>query len=575
MKQKIRLFRSHNSLWTRFLDSNPQLFRELKGKLKTRNLIVAAALSVLVQFLAVVSLLGELPEPNDKTLQYGRYGVAIYNHTIYHSKDEFGHWIVNWQLWWLDLFINLSLISIFALLVVGTYMLIADMVKEEARGTLNFIRLTPQSANSILLGKILGVPILLYMAIALLLPLHLCAGIKSHIPLSLILACDAIVVASCAFIYCLALLWSLLNLGVSGIKSWLASSVIVFLLCVSTVILSDSGNMKLDHFAASLLTFNPAIVLSYLIDAAQFNYGKTFGFLPSESLATLSFYGQALWTKTTVGMGLIWLNFSLWTYWCWSVLKRRFHNPQGTILSKKHSYWLTTWFVFVTLGFTLQQNFQVYQSQNNLITYNFVFLQVCLSLFGLGLIFALSPHRQTLHDWARYRHQLDTKSSLLKELVFGENSPAIVAVTLNLAIAIAFITPSIFIILPQSEHYLVWGFLLSFTNVLLYAVVAQLVLMAKTNKRGVWSIVIVASIIILPPICLGIADLTVISTPLAWLFSFVPIEAAKHASVSAIAWAILGQWLTISVIGLQMTRKLKHAGASETKALMSRAIDPG
>ena len=571
MIQKIRLFRSHNSLWSRFLDSNPQFFRELKGKLKTKNVVIAAALSVLVQFLTVVYFLGKLPEPNDKTLQYGRYGVTTYNHTIYHAKDELGHWLVNWQLWWLDLFIALSIIGIFALLVVGTYMLIADMVKEEARGTLNFIRLTPQSASSILLGKILGVPILLYTAIALLLPLHLCAGLQSHIPLSFILAFDAIVVASCAFIYCLALLWSLLNLGVLGIKSWLASSAVVFLLCLSTTILSDSGNMKLDHFAASLLTFNPATVLSYLIDAAQFDYGKTFDFLPSESLATLSFYGQAWWTKATVGMGLIWLNFSLWTYWCWSVLKRRFHNPQATILSKKHSYWLTTWFVFVTLGFTLQKNFPIAHSNTNLITYNFIFLQVCLSLFGLGLILALSPHRQTLHDWARYRHQLNTKSSLLKELVLGENSPAIVAVALNLAIAIAFITPSIFIILPQSKHYLVWGFLLSITNVLLCAVVAQFVLMAKTNKRRVWSIITVASIIILPPVCLGIADLTVISTPQAWLFSFVPIVAAKHASVSAIAWAILGQWLMISVIGLQMTRKLKHAGASETKALMSRA----
>ena len=581
MTQKIRLFRSHD-LWSKFLDSNPQFFRELKGKLKTRNVIVAAALSVLVQFLTVVYFLGKLPEPNDKTLYYGRYGVATYNHTIYHSKDEFGHWLVNWQLWWLDLFIALSIIGIFALLVVGTYMLIADMVKEDARGTLNFIRLTPQSASSILLGKILGVPILLYGAIALLLPLHLSAGLQSQIPLSFILAFDAIVVGCCAFIYCLALLWSLLNIGVSGIKSWLASSTVVFLLCLSTAILVDSGNMKLDRFAASLLIFNPAIVLSYLIDAAQFDFGKSFDFLSVSNLATLSFYGQILWTKATIGMGLILLNFGLWTYWCWSVLKRRFHNPQGTILSKKHSYWLTTCFIFITLGFALQTSFynghtfktQI-EHQTDLIIDNFFFLQVCLSLFGLGLIFALSPHRQTLHDWARYRHQLDTKSSLLKELVFGENSPAIVAVALNLAIAFAFITPSIFIVLSQSEHYIAWGFLLCITNILLCAVVAQFILMAKTNKRGVWSIVTVASIIILPPVCLGIAGVTIKTMPLAWLFSFAPIKAAEHASVSAIAWAILGQWLAISVIGLQMTRKLKHAGASETKALMSRAIDRG
>ena len=571
MKQKIRLFRSHNSLWSRFLDSNPQFFRELKGKFNTRNLIIAAALSVLVQFLTVISLLGKLPELRDLSIESplcGRYGVVTYQERVCYIQDELGHWLVNWQLWWLDLFITLSIVSIFALLVVGTYMLIADIVKEEARGTLNFIRLTPQSASSILLGKILGVPILLYTAIALLFPLHLWSGLQSHIPLFLVLSFDAIVVASCALVYCLALLWSLLNLGVTGIKSWLASSLLILLLWGSTAILFFGSGMRLHHLGAYLLTFNPAIVLAYLIDAAQFNLGKSFYFLSRQDLGTLSFYGHFWWSKAAIGMTFIGFNFCLWTYWCWSVLQRRFYNPQATILSKKHSYWLTTWFVFITLGFALQQDHA--QQHYSLVDDSFFFLQVCLSLFGLGLIFALSPHRQTLHDWARYRHQLDTKSSLLKELVLGENSPAIVAVAINLAIALTFIAPSMFIF-PQGNKTFVWGFLLSATSLVLYAAITQFILLAKTNRRGVWSIVTVASIIILPPICLEITDLTASKIPLAWMFSFVPTAGVQYASGSAIALAIFAQWLMISVIGLQTTRVLKHAGASETKALMSRA----
>jgi hypothetical protein len=227
MKQNIRLFSTPSSLWSKLLDSNPQLFREIQGKLKTRNVVMAAAITVITQFMAVVFLLGQLPDMKLEWTQCGRYGMALvyqeYSNRVCYAQNEAGNWVINWQLWWLDLFIILSITSIFALLVVGTYLLIADTVQEESRGTLNFIRLTPQSAGSVLLGKILGVPILVYTAIALLLPLHLVAGLQSHIPLGLILAFDLTVVASCAFFYCLALLWSLLDFGVSGFKPWFAS----------------------------------------------------------------------------------------------------------------------------------------------------------------------------------------------------------------------------------------------------------------------------------------------------------------------------------------------------------------
>lgn len=575
MKQNIRLFSTPSFLWSKLLDSNPQLFREIQGKLKTRNVVMAAAIAVIAQFMAVVFLLGQLPDLKLEWTQCGRYGMAIvyqeYSNQVCYAQNEAGNWVINWQLWWLDLFIILSITSIFALLVVGTYLLIADTVQEESRGTLNFIRLTPQSAGSVLLGKILGVPILVYTAIALLLPLHLVAGLQSHIPLTLILAFDLTVVASCAFFYCLGLLWSLLDFGLSGFKPWFASGLLGFLLMFSTAILFGE-DVRLDHFLAWTLMFHPGIVLTYLIDASHLRFG-TINFLSTDNLAELSFYGQALWTKTAVGIGLILANFSLWTYWCWAVLKRRFHNPEKTILSKVHSYWLTAWFALISLGFTLQteaSNLTGDLSDDTyLISNNFIFLQVCLSLFGLGLIFALSPHRQTLYDWARYRHQ-NQGNSLWKELVLGENSPSTIAMAINLAIAITFISPSIFLLLPQSHQYVFWGLVLSATNILLYAVIAQFLLTIKTRKRAVWSIVTVVSMIILPPVCLGIAQLTITTIPQVWLLSFVPLAATKYVSFGGIALAILGQWLAISVIGLQMTRKLKQAGASSTKILMSR-----
>jgi hypothetical protein len=570
MKPNIRLLNIPQSLSARFLDSNPQLFRELRGKLKTRNIVIAAAIAVMTQFMAVILLLGKLPAFNIIGNQCGRYGMALvyqeYSHQVCYAQNAAGDWVINWQLWWLDLFIILSLISIFALLIGGTYLLIADLVKEEERGTLNFIRLTPQSASSVLLGKILGVPILLYTAIALVFPLHLVAGLKSEIPLNLILAFDLTVVASCAFYYSLALLWSLFDVGVSGLKPWLASGAIGFCLLFLTKLLSnDYHYLSFDHFLACTFIFHPGIILSYLIDASHLRFGTT-DFLTPNDLAQLSFYGQAFWAKAGTGISLICLNFGLWTYWGWAILKRRFHNPEGTMLSKVHSYWLTAWFTLITLGFTLQQN----PLNTYVIIDNFIFLQFSLSLFGLALIFALSPQRQTLYDWARYRHQTGKDNTLWKELVLGDNSPSTVAVAINLAIAILFITPSILLLLNHDKQAVFWGLILSGTNILLYAVIAQFILTSKTRHRGIWSMVTVGSMIILPPIFLGLAEVSFQALPQVWLLSFITIEATQYAPAGAIAFALLGQWLGITVIGLQMTRKLKHAGASETKILMSR-----
>ena len=564
----------HSHLWENFLDWNPQLFRELKGKLKTKNVIIAAAISVIIQFVCVINLLGDLPDPDPQGkfgIQYGRYGMGYveysrddyYRESLPYTKDLLDNWVVNWQLLWLDLFIILSVISIFALLIVGTYMLVADLAKEESQGTLNFIRLTPQSAGDILLGKILGVPILLYAVICLFLPLHTIAGINARIPLNLILSFDGVIVASCAFFYSLALLCSLLDFGLSGFKPWLISGVIGSVLFILTQNLFHGDYLKLNNPLGWLFLFNPSLVLSYLIDATHLPDSKV-GFLPVENLQQLLFYGRAFWAEAAVGIGFIIFNLSIWTYWSWTLLKRRFDRQDSTFISKVQSYWLTGWFIAIALGFTLQSNTQNINSEY------FIFLQVFLVVWGLGLTAGLSPHRQKLHDWARYRHQT-ANNSIWHELVFGKNSPSTVAVAINLAIAIAYIMPSIFIYLDRDKHQILWGLIISAGNIILCAIIAQIALMLKTRKRAALSIITVASIVVVPPVCMGMANIHLHDTPVAWMFSFIPTVAVEYVSMPTIALTLLGQWLVIATIGLQMSRKLKQAGASETKMLMTRA----
>ena len=172
-------------------DWNAQLFRELKSRLKAKNFIVTIICSLLVQgwFLrsALLNLpisnvvdghpnycefnLSPLPFNSDNICEFSSSGAGYAN----------GHIdVINWSKWWSELFTGLSgLLAVF-LVVAGVYLLAKDWRVEEKRGTLDFVRLSPQSAWDIFVGKLLGVPILIYLAGGLALPLQLIAGFCSN-----------------------------------------------------------------------------------------------------------------------------------------------------------------------------------------------------------------------------------------------------------------------------------------------------------------------------------------------------------------------------------------------------------
>lgn len=443
-------------------------------------------------------------------------------------------------------------------------MLIADLTKEERKGTLNFIRLTPQSATDVLFGKILGVPIILYWVILLTLPLNFIAGLKAHIPLSLLGGFYAVTIASCAFFYSAAILLSLLNFAPAGFKPWLSSGAILVFLFVNNIIALARDSFSNTAFDW-LTIFYPGRVLAYLTDATSLYLRNGHGFY-FDGLKDLLFYGQSWWVKPDLGMSLIIGNYLLWTYWLWQGLKRRFHSPTNTILSKEQSYWFTGWFVAVALGFTLQTN------RYRHLFDNFILLQVLLLVMFLGLIAALSPHRQTLHDWARYRHQMGKDGNKLwKELIFGEKSPSTVAIAINLTIATVYILPSLFLFpLKDNLSSVLWGLLISANTILLYALIAQLILGMKSQKRTIWASTSILALIIAPFIGLAIFGTNVEGYSLLWLFTFIPTETLRYTvPLSSIMITVLGQWLGIALLSFQMTRKLRQASASETKILFS------
>jgi hypothetical protein len=146
-------------------DWNAQLFRELKGRFTRRNLLWVGVGSLSFQFLLVTGL------SESKCIEYE-------NNNLLNSCVE-----SVWEIKWLSIFQSLYWMLSLVLFCGGVYLLVRDLTQEQRQGTMNFIRFSPQANHKILLGKLLGVPILVYLAILLTVPLHLISAIAAGIPI--------------------------------------------------------------------------------------------------------------------------------------------------------------------------------------------------------------------------------------------------------------------------------------------------------------------------------------------------------------------------------------------------------
>jgi len=524
---------------------NPQLLREVKGRLKGRNIAIALTISLVGQFLLFFSWSGDRPS------------------SYYHRTE------LEIQLWWQDhyrhLFISLSLVVLFALLVIGSYMLIANLGHEERRGTLNFIRLSPQSTGQFWLGKLLGVPILLYLAIAITIPFHLWSGLSGKIPLTEIISFWVILIASSGFFFSAALLFGLFGSWFSGFQSWLGSgAVFAFLLMAN---FNRINNSSFDW----LSLFSPSVLFPYIVDETNSRY-TSFPFQLGK-IQAWQFFNLPLGMMGFSIVVLALLNYGLWTYWIGQAFNRQFRNPGTTLLSKRQSYLFTACWITFTLGFALQE-------QNSGYSYPFpdnlyIVMGLNLVLF-LGLIAVLSPQRQSLQDWARYRHQnrSPVNASLMSDLLWGEKSPAFFAIAMNGMIVALPLIGWIWLASVDIDVKLqaCASLILSLSMILIYSAIAQLILLMKTPKRGIWATGIVIAAIILPPIVLMVLSIVPGQNwGGLWLLTAFPWDyVIRHASIGLVLQAFLVQLIILGGLNWRFTRQLRLAGESATKALLAR-----
>jgi len=545
-------------------DWNPQLLRELKGRLKPRNVLLVIGLAILAQFLLFQFFWAQLPADSFKGY-YNPYCFLREPGGSYESqclRDALGQIRIDWQKWWLDLFRVLNW-GISFLLMLGVYMLIADLGQEERRGTLNFIRLSPQSSHSILVGKLLGTPILLYLGVLLFVPMHLFVAAKVGASSTFLFSFYTVVIASCCLLYSVALLCGFLGkLQPAGRQSGEGAAIVYVLL-------------TLTMFFPGFITWNLATVWN-----SYQNYLITY---PPYGTANLQWFYLPLSKSLTFSHAFMLINLGVMTHWVWRSLQRCFHTPSATILSKRQSYGLILYTEVLTLGFCLQ-NWRYQPNQLSLVAAACsITLVVSLALIGI-----LSHHRQTLLDWTRYRHMeagqrrpnskfFWLRSAALRDLIWGEKSPAVLAIVLNLLMAIAVLVPWILSWSNQlsNEQGLAFlGLLLTLNLIAIYAVIAQLMLLMKTPKRAMWAVGTIGLAILIPTITGAIlsrsgqsASGLLLLSPFLW----IPLNADMLPRMT-VYLTILGEWLTFGMLSLKLTRQLNHLGESASKSLLTGRV---
>lgn len=446
----------------------------------------------------------------------------------------------------------------FGLIVGGIFLLISDLSKEDRQGTLTFISLSPQTARTILLGKMLGAPFLIYLAVLLALPLHYVTGIAAEIPVVRILGFDVLLLASCCFYYSLALLLGLASNWLNGFQAWISSAGILLLLLLL------SQNSLTSSSIDWLYTLSPSALFPFIYEDV---YHSLIGAdIPFNSRGISDFqwffipighYGVSVWLFTLT-------HFGLWTWWLWRPLQRRFRNPTVSLLSKKQSYWATACFFVCFLGFSFHSG---NTSPSNMIT------AVILThlLWFLLMIVLLLPHHQDLEDWARFRGNYPStkgRTQRFKDLVWANNSPTWIAIAINLSIAGLPILLWM-LSLPEDESGVgIAALMFNSTLILIFTLFNQVMLLRPISNRNLWVMATLLGPTLLPALALVILG---VNPGQAWdsLILLTPFAIAGIKEISVFsALLMFGIHLgLIAGLGWLQDRKLTQFGESTSQQL--------
>ncbi len=496
-------------------DWNPQLLRELKGRLNRRSLVITVLTAAIGQFLLFEAFLGE------------REGLINFFRAL--------NWLIP-----------------FLLLLPGSWLLISDIEKEEQRGTLNFIRLSPQSSSSILVGKLLGVPILVYLGLALVLPLHLWAAIALAVPLGFLITYYGLLGVAGCLVFSLSLLCSFASKAALGVNSHSRGSGLAALFAV----LVGLG------FVPTYMVWNLNTVWNFFG-----NYVVEYS-----DQASWQWFFLPVSQNPLVGHVFTLANAGLAIAWVWQILTRYFHDPNATLLRKQQSFGFFAYLNLLPLGFFVQSPSPM-GSEGYM---EALAVLGTLNLLGVLLLIAtLLPSRQALIDWARYRRERQDRPAArrlawLQDLVTNEKSPASVAIALNLEI-VAVILGLWILLWPSEQPKLLAfsGLALYLSLLAVYAAIAQFLLLLKTPQRALWVAATLGFMMIAPILVAAATEGSPVETDSFLLFSPFLWIALPHMTIPTLLLSFLGQWVAVGLLNWRFLDQLQKLGASSSQSLLT------
>lgn len=405
-------------------DRNPQLFRELKGRLTPRTLMLTVGLVVAAYLMVYFLLLNAQPVNVVMTSEYCQIPADLKPATL----DPNAVCPIEWHnvlSWWTTmngtLFLWVSMGIMFGLIGAGTYLLVHDLAQEKRHGTLNFILFSPQPTRTILWGKLLGVPSVLYVAIAVSFPFHLWYGLQAQIALTSILGFYLALALITSVFFHIALLIITLSPTITGLEASLTGSISVVILAFLHYNTTHSSLILLPRW---LKLFCPSVTLPIALHRQGIHDYQNVLF-NDDFLAAWQWFGLPIGQSEFLMLGLIILNAGLCLYWLDRALIRRFRNPNTTMWSKPQAYSVMACLNVLWLGFCLP--LPEGMEPRHIVDQITLWL-IFMGIMMLIVIAATFPQRQSLIDWTRYRHELKHRRSLLWDFLIGENSPNVVVV---------------------------------------------------------------------------------------------------------------------------------------------------
>jgi hypothetical protein len=535
-------------------DWNAQLFRELKGRVTFRNIFLAGGLSIGSQILLLSTFLLQLPtEPKPgasrssqtycvlETIKTSNGNGGFYDEKVC-QLNALGQVSTDWPHWWASILLAISWLLPVLLITGGVYLLAKDLYQETKRGTLNFVRLSPQSAAEIFRGKLLGVPILIFLAVAVALPLHFLAALGSGFGLLNAGAWYALIAAIATVFYIAAMFLTLASpavpIAISGLALWLSSSLLSLI------------NWLLDTAVGH--------------DAWRSSIPQLHWFYLPITQNLFSFY--------IFGIG----NCLIAIYWLWQSVCRYYQNPHGTLLAKKSSYQLNICMQLWLVGFGLPL-FTGSHSLSDLVVFlGCVFVcQIGAALVAIGL---LTPQRQAIHDWSRYRRTSERKQlwrrDIWQDLWGNDQSPAILALAVNMGIALVVWLPWCPFAFTNGYIALKTGISVVISAVLLlnYGLLIQMWLITKKKWPQQQALAFITPLVILPSSFAMLAAIigmqSIASLILAIASPLAVFGASQISWLQMLSGAAIQSLVSVLAIA-SLQRQIHKIGQSETKTFLN------